>query len=46
VRAICVLTLAALLASCASSGFYQMSDDWCAAHPKASHKRCFDHVDT
>lgn len=25
---------------CASSGLYAMSDEWCAAHPDASHARC------
>ena len=29
-----------LLASCASSGLYNMSDDWCAAHVSASAARC------
>jgi len=29
-----------LLASCASSGLYDMSDDWCTAHPGASVARC------
>jgi hypothetical protein len=29
-----------LLASCASSGLYNMSDDWCAAHLNASAARC------
>ena len=29
-----------LLASCASSGLYNMSDTWCAAHPSASLARC------
>ena len=29
-----------LLASCASSGLYSMSDDWCAAHPSATAARC------
>jgi len=29
-----------LLASCASSGLYYMTDDWCAAHLDASLARC------
>lgn len=29
-----------LLASCASSGFYYMSDDWCARHLEARPARC------
>ena len=29
-----------LLASCASSGFYYMSDDWCARHLDARPARC------
>jgi len=28
------------LASCASSGLYNMSDDWCTAHLDASAARC------
>jgi hypothetical protein len=29
-----------LLASCASSGLYYMSDDWCERHLNASAARC------
>lgn len=29
-----------LLASCASSGLYYMSDDWCASHLDAGPARC------
>jgi len=29
-----------LLASCASSGLYYMSDDWCARHVDASQAHC------
>ena len=29
-----------LLASCASSGLYNMSDEWCVAHLNASAARC------
>jgi hypothetical protein len=32
--------LVPLLASCASSGLYNMSDAWCADHPSASLARC------
>jgi hypothetical protein len=32
-----------LLASCASAGLYNMSDDWCAAHLNASAARCPQH---
>jgi hypothetical protein len=28
------------LSGCASSGFYQMSDNWCMQHPAASSARC------
>lgn len=30
----------ALLAGCASSGLYNMSDEWCTAHLDASAARC------
>lgn len=30
----------ALSMGCASSGFYAMSDEWCAKHPEASPARC------
>jgi hypothetical protein len=29
-----------LLASCAGSGLYYMSDEWCANHPNATPARC------
>jgi hypothetical protein len=29
-----------LLGSCASSGFYNMTDDWCSKHLNASAVRC------
>ena len=35
-----IVALVLLLASCASSGLYNMSDDWCAAHLDASAARC------
>jgi hypothetical protein len=35
-----IVVLVILLASCASSGLYNMSDDWCAAHSTASAARC------
>ena len=35
-----IVALVPLLASCASSGLYNMSDEWCAAHVSASASRC------
>ena len=35
-----LIALMPLLASCASSGFYYMSDDWCARHLDAGAARC------
>jgi hypothetical protein len=35
-----IVALVLLLASCASSGLYDMSDNWCAAHLNASAARC------
>jgi hypothetical protein len=35
-----IVLLVSLLAACASSGFYDMSDEWCAAHVSASAARC------
>lgn len=35
-----IMVLVPLLASCASSGLYNMSDDWCTAHVNASAARC------
>jgi hypothetical protein len=35
-----IVLLVALLAACASSGFYDMSDEWCAGHVSASAARC------
>jgi len=29
------------LSGCVSSGFYQMSDDWCMQHPAANPARCY-----
>ena len=40
IRTTAVLALIPLLGSCASSGLYYMSDDWCAAHVSASAARC------
>jgi len=34
------IVVAPLLASCASSGLYNMSDEWCARHLDASAARC------
>jgi hypothetical protein len=41
-RLSCASLLAAmpLLASCAGSGLYYMSDDWCARHIEASPAHC------
>jgi len=39
-RIVLIAALVPLLASCASSGLYYMSDSWCAAHPGASLARC------
>lgn len=35
-----LIAVTPLLASCASSGFYYMSDDWCARHLDAGPARC------
>jgi hypothetical protein len=35
-----VIVVVPLLASCASSGLYNMSDEWCARHLDASGARC------
>ena len=35
-----LIAVTPLLASCASSGFYYMSDDWCARHLEAGAARC------
>jgi hypothetical protein len=35
-----LLAMMPLLASCASSGLYEMSDDWCARHVDASPAHC------
>jgi hypothetical protein len=35
-----IVALLPLLASCASSGLYNMSEAWCATHLKASAARC------
>jgi hypothetical protein len=40
VKTVSIVLLVAMLASCASSGFYDMSDEWCAAHESASAARC------
>lgn len=39
-RFIPIVALIPLLASCASTGLYDMSDAWCAAHVNASAARC------
>ena len=35
-----LIAVVPLLSSCASSGLYYMSDDWCARHVDASAARC------
>ena len=40
IRTTAVLALIPLLGSCASSGLYYMSDDWCATHLDASAAQC------
>ena len=35
-----IAVVSSLLAGCASSGLYNMSDEWCAAHVTASEARC------
>jgi len=37
------LAILTLLASCAGSGLYNMSDEWCDAHLRASSARCPEH---
>jgi hypothetical protein len=39
-RTVLIAMLVAPLASCASSGLYNMSDDWCATHQDATVARC------
>ena len=40
IRITSIVALVPLLASCASSGLYNMSDEWCVAHLSASAARC------
>jgi hypothetical protein len=40
-----IAALVPLLASCASSGLYTMSDEWCATHLSASAARCLPDQD-
>jgi hypothetical protein len=35
-----IVVASSLLAGCASSGLYNMSDEWCTAHLDASAARC------
>jgi hypothetical protein len=44
-KAALIVALIPLLASCASSGLYNMSDEWCTAHLGASAARCPDKKD-
>jgi len=39
-KVLTITALVSLLASCASTGLYNMSDNWCAAHVNASAARC------
>jgi len=39
-RIIFIGVLVPLLAACASSGLYNMSDEWCATHVSATPSRC------
>ena len=39
-KVLTITALVSLLASCASTGLYNMSDDWCGAHVNASTARC------
>lgn len=43
VRVAAIVAMMPLLASCASSGLYNMSDDWCDAHLTASQAHCPEH---
>jgi hypothetical protein len=36
----CIVFVPLMLASCASSGLYNMSDEWCAMHADATAARC------
>jgi hypothetical protein len=40
VLSLAVLFVVVLACGCAAAGFYQMTDDWCQAHQKASATRC------
>ncbi len=42
IRLTFVIALVPLLAACASAGLYNMSDEWCATHLRASAARCPD----
>jgi hypothetical protein len=35
-----IAVVSSLLAACASTGLYNMSDEWCTAHLDASAARC------
>jgi hypothetical protein len=39
-RITAIVAIVPLLASCASLGLYNMSDEWCATHTLASPARC------
>jgi len=38
----CIVFIPLMLASCASSGLYNMSEEWCAGHADAAAARCPD----
>lgn len=42
VRVAAIAAMVPLLACCASTGAYNMTDDWCAEHLSASAARCPD----
>jgi hypothetical protein len=42
VRVTAIAAIVPLLAGCASTGVYNMTDDWCAEHLSASAARCPD----
>lgn len=42
VRVAAIAAIVPLLACCASTGVYYMTDEWCAEHLSASAARCAD----
>lgn len=45
-RVTVIVVIVPLLAACASSGLYNMSDAWCATHLSASEARCPEHQES